>query len=79
MKDIFLNASNLPLYFLLLPNNIKVKPQIGDFYMFPNWLDHSVYPFKSKYINYEPQGERRSFSLNIVFSSNEKNENNNKS
>ena len=50
------------------PNNVKFKPQIGDFYMFPNWLDHSVYPFKSKYINFEAQGERRSFSLNIVFS-----------
>ena len=58
------------------PNNIKLKPQIGDFYMFPNWLDHCVYPFKSKYQNYEPQGERRSFSLNIVFGNNE---NNNKS
>ncbi len=58
------------------PNNVKFKPQVGDFYMFPNWLDHSVYPFKSKYINYEPQGERRSFSLNIVFGNNE---NNNKS
>tara|TARA_R100000655_G_C2997480_1_gene193858 strand:- start:4836 stop:5504 length:669 start_codon:yes stop_codon:yes gene_type:complete len=53
------------------PNNIKIKPQVGDFYMFPNYLDHSVYPFKSKYNNYEPQGERRSFSMNIVFSSNE--------
>ena len=58
------------------PNNFKVKPQVGDFYMFPNYLDHCVYPFKSKYQNYEPQGERRSFSLNIVFGNNE---NNNKS
>ena len=61
---------------LCCPNNIKMKPKVGDFYMFPNWLDHSVYPFKSKYQNYEPQGERRSFSLNIVFGNNE---NNNKS
>ena len=55
------------------PNNIKVKPQVGDFYMFPANLDHCVYPFKSKYKNYEQQGERRSFSLNIVFSNNENN------
>ena len=46
--------------------------------MFPNWLDHCVYPFKSKYQNYEPQGERRSFSLNIMFG-NKNNENDNKS
>ena len=63
---------------LCCPNNIKVKPQIGDFYMFPNWLDHSVYPFKSKYQNYEAEGERRSFSLNIVFS-NAKTQHKNKS
>ena len=60
------------------PNNIKVKPQVGDFYMFPSYLDHCVYPFKSKYINFEPQGERRSFSLNIMFG-NKNNENDNKS
>ena len=41
--------------------------------MFPANLDHCVYPFKSKYKNYEQQGERRSFSLNIVFSNNENN------
>ena len=36
--------------------------------MFPNWLDHQVYPFKSKYNSPDEKGERRSFSLNIVFS-----------
>ena len=35
-----------------------VKPQIGDLYMFPSWLAHLVYPFRSK-------GERRSMSFNI--------------
>ena len=50
------------------PNNSKVKPEVGDFYMFPNWLDHQVYPFKSKYSSPDEKGERRSFSLNIVFS-----------
>ena len=50
------------------PNNSKVKPEVGDFYMFPNWLDHQVYPFRSKYNSPDEKGERRSFSLNIVFS-----------
>ena len=55
------------------PNNMKVKPKVGDFYMFPNWLDHQVYPFRSKYkkpeklYGHDPKGERRSFSLNIVY------------
>ena len=49
------------------PNNMKVKPKVGDFYMFPNWLDHCVYPFRSKYKKPDIKGERRSFSLNIVY------------
>jgi len=48
-------------------NNMKVKPKIGDFYMFPSWLDHQVYPFRSKFKKPDVKGERRSFSLNIVF------------
>ena len=55
------------------PNNMKVKPKVGDFYMFPNWLDHQVYPFKSKFKFPDIKGERRCFSLNIVFSNVEKN------
>ena len=35
-----------------------VKPQLGDIYVFPSWLAHQVYPFRSK-------GERRSMSFNI--------------
>jgi len=35
-----------------------VKPEIGDLYLFPSWLSHQVYPFRSK-------GERRSMSFNI--------------
>ena len=57
------------------PNNMKLKPQVGDFYMFPNYLDHCVYPFKSKYNYPDIKGERRSFSLNIVFSNVEKDRN----
>ena len=48
-------------------NNMKVKPKVGDFYMFPSWLDHMVYPFRSKYKKPNLKGERRSFSLNIVY------------
>ena len=36
-----------------------VRPKVGDLYLFPGWLQHTVYPFRSK-------GERRSFSLNII-------------
>ncbi len=56
-------------------NNIKVKPRVGDFYLFPASLEHQVYPFRSKFKNYEPQGERRSFSINLVYSNNELTEN----
>tara|TARA_R110000803_G_scaffold24702_3_gene59332 strand:- start:804 stop:1463 length:660 start_codon:yes stop_codon:yes gene_type:complete len=35
-----------------------VKPEIGDLYLFPSWLTHQVYPFRS-------EGERRSMSFNI--------------
>ena len=37
-----------------------VKPQVGDYYIFPSDLYHCVYPF------YTP-GERRSFSINMTF------------
>ena len=57
---------------------MKVKPKVGDFYMFPSWLDHQVYPFRSKYKKPDVKGERRSFSLNIVYQTIPKNENDNK-
>ncbi len=34
------------------------QPKVRDFYLFPSYLMHTVYPFKTP-------GERRSFSLNI--------------
>ena len=36
------------------------KPQVGDFYLFPSWLTHQVYPFRS-------EGERRSLAFNVHF------------
>lgn len=35
-----------------------IKPKIGDFYIFPAGLMHTVYPFKTL-------GERRAFSMNL--------------
>ena len=40
--------------------NFMIKPQVGDFYIFPSQLFHCVYPFYTK-------GERRSFSMNLNF------------
>ena len=37
-----------------------VKPVVGDFYLFPSWLAHQVYPFRS-------DGERRSMAFNVHF------------
>jgi len=39
-------------------NTYIVKPKVGDFYLFPAWLGHCVYPFHSN-------GERRSFAINF--------------
>jgi len=61
------------------PNNMKVKPKVGEFYMFPNWLDHCVYPFRSKYKKPDIKGERRSFSLNIVYQNVKEDRNKNQS
>jgi uncharacterized protein (TIGR02466 family) len=36
-----------------------VRPKVGDFFIFPADMYHTVYPFQS-------DGERRSFSMNIV-------------
>ena len=41
-----------------------VKPEVGDFYLFPSWLAHQVYPFRC-------EGERRSMAFNVHFALNE--------
>jgi len=38
-------------------DNLKFKPEVGKLLVFPSWLRHFVYPFKS-------EGERRSMSFN---------------
>jgi hypothetical protein len=40
------------------------KPEVGDFYLFPSWLAHQVYPFRC-------EGERRSMAFNVHFALNE--------
>ena len=35
-----------------------IKPEVGDCYLFPSWLTHQVYPFRSA-------GERRSMAFNV--------------
>ena len=40
-------------------NLFTVKPAVGDFYLWPAWMLHCVYPFKS-------HGIRRSFAVNLA-------------
>jgi len=42
----------------------SIKPKVGDFYFFPNYLMHSVYPFKGT------DQERRSISFNAFINEN---------
>ena len=37
---------------------VNIKPEVGDFYFFPNYLMHAVFPFK------DSKEERRSISFN---------------
>ena len=41
-----------------LLDSFNIKPVVGDFYFFPNYLMHTAYPFSV-------EGERRSFSFNL--------------
>lgn len=47
------------------PGSLMVKPEVGDFFIFPGTLYHCVYPFYGS-------GERRSFSMNFQIISDEK-------
>ncbi len=40
-------------------NLFTVKPAVGDFYLWPSWMLHCVYPFKSP-------GVRRSIAINLA-------------
>ena len=39
--------------------SFRVRPKVGDFYVFPSYLSHCAYPFYG-------EGERRSFSANLT-------------
>ena len=41
-------------------SKIDIIPEVGDFYIFPHYLMHTVYPFK------DTDEERRSISFNAV-------------
>ena len=42
---------------------LNIKPEVGDFYFFPNYLMHAVFPFK------DSKEERRSISFNALTNS----------
>jgi len=44
----------------LSESSVLIKPEVGDFYFFPNYLMHAVFPFKGT------SEERRSISFNAV-------------
>ena len=52
----FMYGENLKL----LNNKHAVKPEVGQIFMFPSWLQHTVYPFRGN-------GIRRSISFNVDF------------
>mgnify|MGYP001283367615 CR=1 FL=1 len=48
----------------LSPATLHIKPEVGDFYFFPNYLMHCVYPFQNT------DDERRSISFNAKIDNN---------
>tara|TARA_Y100000296_G_scaffold73748_1_gene91605 strand:+ start:66 stop:746 length:681 start_codon:yes stop_codon:yes gene_type:complete len=61
-KDHYPSAGNIEMQYgqvqLFSTNAVRMRPKVGDYYIFPWWMYHMVYPFKTK-------GERRSFSFNV--------------
>ena len=61
-EDIKYKGGNLQLIhgsrMFLSPSTINIVPSVGDFYFFPNYLMHTVFPFKNT------NEERRSISFN---------------
>ena len=57
--------------------HMDVKPKAGDFFVFPHWMMHSVYPFKGKgrritaAINYDFNFKQTSGSKRFTFSPSE--------
>ena len=63
-KDINYQGGNLQLIhgsrMFLSPSTLNIVPSVGDFYFFPNYLMHTVFPFKNS------NEERRSVSFNAT-------------
>ena len=63
-KDINYQGGNLQLIhgnrLFLCPSMLNIKPEVGDFYFFPHYLMHTVFPFK------DSDEERRSISFNAI-------------
>ena len=61
-KGIKYKGGNLQLIhgsrMFLCRSTLNIVPAVGDFYFFPNYLMHTVFPFKNTY------EERRSISFN---------------
>jgi len=52
------NSSSMDASILKPPMSVTLKPKVGRLYIFPIWLQHTVYPFKG-------EGERRTIALNM--------------
>ena len=61
-KDHYPTAGGIEMQYgqvqLFSTNTVRIRPKVGDYYLFPWWMYHMVYPFRTK-------GERRSFSFNV--------------
>ena len=62
------NGGNLQLIhgskMFMCESVLDIKPEVGDFYFFPNYLMHAVFPFK------DSKDERRSISFNASIDEN---------
>ena len=62
-KDHYPSAGSIEMQYgqvqLFSRNTVRMRPKVGDYYIFPWWMYHMVYPFRTK-------GERRSFSFNVL-------------
>ena len=63
-KNIDYKGGNLQLIhgnrLFLCPSLLDIKPKVGDFYFFPHYLMHTVFPFRGS------EEERRSISFNAT-------------
>ena len=63
-RDINYRGGNLQLIhgsrMFTCPSTYNIVPEVGDFYVFPNYLMHTVFPFKGT------DEERRSISFNAT-------------